>query len=127
MMHHINTATVAISSFVSAVCGGKIGQLIADAIPEVSGSFWIKEILGPTGTLVAMGFALRWMTNRLDKQETKWDELEKKREEDRTKLIETITETNSVIKENSDLLKNTKRVTSECVHNFSSAKGELEK
>lgn len=78
MILHLE-ALAALVTTAAAIGGYKIatvtGRLIANAgvvMPD-----WMQWILGPAGTLVALGIALRWMGGRLEKAETKADEREK--------------------------------------------------
>ncbi len=96
MTSYVNTTAAAAYSFGSAIFGNKLFTFFADTTSDII-PIWIKEISGPTGTVVCMAIALRWMTSRLDKQEVKWDAQEKKRDEDRLKLLDIILETKGVI------------------------------
>ena len=80
-------AAVAISG--AAVAGAKVStaaaRLLADsgtvALPE-----WATWIVGPVGTLVALGIALKWMVGRLDASEGKAEA----RDKERTAIIESM-------------------------------------
>lgn len=80
-------AAVAISG--AAVAGAKVStaaaHMLADsgtvALPE-----WATWIVGPVGTLVALGIALKWMVGRLDASEGKAEA----RDKERTAIIESM-------------------------------------
>lgn len=77
MILHLE-ALAALVTTSAALAGYKVatvaGRLIANAgvvMPD-----WMQWLLGPMGTLVALGIALKWMGGRLEKAEKKADDRE---------------------------------------------------
>ena len=88
---------------ISTFTGGKIFSFLgqtADSLMPV----WVKDLIGPFGALVFMGFAIRWLLNHQEKLETKIDNRENERDTDRKQLITVLETNNSLIKTNNELI-----------------------
>jgi hypothetical protein len=90
MTHHLE-AILAIGLAGAAVVGAKISIAATHIISEIASAplpEWATWIVGPVGTLVALGIALRWMSARLATAENKADA----RDKERAAKIETLYE-----------------------------------
>ena len=75
MILHLEALTALVTT-AAAILGYKVATL-AGWLAAQSGVVmpeWMTWLLGPAGTLVALGIALKWMGGRLEKAEAKADE-----------------------------------------------------
>lgn len=92
-------------SGLSAIVGGVFGsQALPVVLAQVPSPDWMDKLQGPFGALVGLAIGLWWMNARLNKAETKNDEREKERDEDRKNLITVVTQNSIIMGRTSDVL-----------------------
>jgi hypothetical protein len=89
----------------SGIAGGKLASITAESLqmPE-----WMQILTGPLGALGAALFALRWLVQRLDKSEGKFEARDIERDKQFQTLVEITTQNHQVIAQNSDILREVK-------------------
>lgn len=65
----------AVAGFISTITAAIFGAVTIPSLAEIASSDglpdWAKWMLGPLGALIGMIIAIRWLTTRLDKAETR--------------------------------------------------------
>ena len=103
-----NTISAAIVPL-TAVFGGKIGSYVAGTQPVPD---WLSPLLGPVGALVGTMLAIKWLLNRLDKNEAKSDLREIERDKNLALIVTMTLQNQSVIEQNSEVLTEVKTAIS---------------
>lgn len=110
MTNHLESIAGFTSTVVSAIFGAITLPSLAQIASNDSMPDWAKWVLGPLGALVGMIVAIRWLTDRLDKQELKMDAREAERDADRKTLISVLTQNSITMEQNSSVLRDVKTV-----------------
>jgi hypothetical protein len=124
MTSQIDTLIGAFCAIVGPILGSRIAVSMAEATP-IEIPTGIAQLIGPTGALIGLIIALKWMTGRLNKSEDKYEARQKviedrdeKRQKERDAMMHTLTELNiqtrDVIYQNSKAIEMFQGVIKDC-------------
>lgn len=99
----VDTIAAGISMVVGTGIGSKALPLLANTADQNLPT-WFQMLIGPAGALVGLVVALWWMTQRLNRAETRFEEREKERDNDRKQLIIVVEQNSQALREVSSVI-----------------------